>query len=547
MLLLGAINVFVTYHNKVGYNQPHWAYIIADISLVTYIYYIVNAPQSDLVLLYFLPLITAAEYLGGIRTAIVFALVSAAFAVDLAVRGHTHPSDWFIFLTREGFLAFGTVLSLFFFQVTSEPFSSMLSALRRLDDAYQEALGLDTVLDEMLRRVEEIGFEFVGFSAVDPYRRIVEMTKARRIPSGWMRRSQRPLGSGDIIAYVADKKAVESPRWDDPRFERETWTIFKHYDLARVYVPVISSDKCVGVLQTGWERKSKGDVIPQELIDQIVAIAKEYSERVARTPAHVFLEEVCADAVQAIFEADCATVHIWRNEEILMEAGVGFIEHSFVHLLADGPESPVRMMVENKEQFIDDPETLRTKYPQLYHWGRRGVVSCPLNLGAGATGVLLVHFLKEYRIGATMREQIQILAGHVGTTIENRLLLAESALRASRAWMQSRLSTVEDALSSGEDLRVVLDRAAKHFLYNFEADCVVLYEYNSKTSSFVPPPVWAGILKHEAALKEHDGIDGLVTHLIAGSSEFISEVALRPEFMSSEAPPQTDEVYFRHA
>jgi GAF domain-containing protein len=525
-LALAIVNIFYTLQYDERDRRWPWLFILCDIALITYFYHLVAAysPQSDVIFLYILPLITATEYLGGWSAGGTFIIISTAFGLTLLIGQHWSIAAWAIFGTREAFLAFIVVLSLFLFEITSETLGSLLRATQRINLAYQEALELDTILDAVLRDAMELGFEFVSFSAVDPYRELIEMVKARNIPSGWMRRSKRRLHGTDIMADVVKNfkvKRFEIPAPDDSRFERETWSIFKHIQLSRVYVVVVAGGEPVGVLQAGWERERNG-TISEDLANQLVELAHKHQREIARSRAHILLDEICDAVVEAILEAKAATIHLWRNDELLLQGGHGF-SHAFVREISEDPKGPVRLSV-SAVDCIDDPAQLEARYPPLYHrGGLRGLVVFPLAVGEDVSGVLLIHFFEQCRISDTMLSQIRVLAGHIQAAIQNRLLLAESAALTSRAWMQSRLRTVEDALASNAPLHEVLRRATEHFLYNFEADFVTLYQYDAKASTFVAPVITPGAFLREPLLDQQPGTGTLPEQLISGFSQFFTD------------------------
>ena len=381
-------------------------------------------------------------------------------------------------------------------------------------------------LEEVLQEIIDLGFEFVGLSVVDPYRELIEMIKAKNIPSGWLRRSKRGLHSGDIMADVLRKKRWETPPPDDPRFDRKTWEIFRHWQLARAFIPVFFGDEPVGILQAGWEREHKGDFIPVELVEKLVEMAARSAEDISRARPHVLLEHMCREVIDSVIEAESATVHVCRSHEVLLEAGAGKTTHGFVRQLASDPEGVVWSVADNgHEERLDSSGKLRERYPGLHEAGCRTLLAFPLQLGEQVSGAFLVYFQDGCRIGNSTAEQVRIVVRHVESAIQNRMLLTASAALSSRAWMQSRLKTVEDAMSANVSPHEMRERVADHFLYNLEADCVTFYEYSSNEPKFAVPPVMSGEFYAPKVMGSDIQPGNLLWRYIEGGSQFISWVA----------------------
>ena len=87
VLLIGA--TFVTWRPALRRSrQIQTIFIIADILVISFFYWLTNNPQSDSFLFYYLPFFAAAEYLSRRSVAVVFGSVTAAlFGVCWALLG----------------------------------------------------------------------------------------------------------------------------------------------------------------------------------------------------------------------------------------------------------------------------------------------------------------------------------------------------------------------------------------------------------------------------------------------------------------------------
>ena len=106
--LLAFLNIPLTYsYRKRTYHLAQlaqWVFILCDLGLITYLVLWAREPQSDVFLLYMLPLFTATEYLGGWPTVTTFSIVTVAYGMAVV---HPQPSNAgriAIFLTREFYL-----------------------------------------------------------------------------------------------------------------------------------------------------------------------------------------------------------------------------------------------------------------------------------------------------------------------------------------------------------------------------------------------------------------------------------------------------------
>ena len=525
MGVMAILAIPLTYKHREGkYDLVVWAFIFGDVVLITYLVVWAHAPQSDVFLLYTLPLLTAAEYLGGWTTVATFAMVSVAYG--LAILGPSTPAAvrLAIFATREVYLLFIVLLSLCVFQVTSAWLGDFHAALRKINEENRSAIDVDSELDDFMRRVLELGFEFVAISTVDPYQKLIVMTRAINIPAGWMRLSRRGTESNDIMAHVVKYKVPESPPPDDKRFDEKTWRVFKHGLLARTFVPVIYEDQAVAVLQTGWERVHKGDIIPQALVAELCRVAAEYAKATAVSSPHALLERLCQIVMDAVKPCAAVTLHICQESVQPAAARAGTYSASDVMSMAD-PGGPVtRLLALDGPVWLETPELVEREYPALYEAGCRSVAAMPLAIDPETRGLLLVHFEDEQRFGNWLKEQIRLLARGVESSIHNRLLLNRFARQSSSAWMQSRLKTVEDAVAFNAPLPVVLERVADHFLYNLEADLVTLYELQPGRRDFRVPPVIAGDLVDPNAMKGSIQLGNLLWNCLAKPSSFFTEL-----------------------
>ncbi len=516
---------------------PEWALIamvVADIALVTYFYKLADNVRSDFSLLYVLPVLVAVEHLGGWQSLSLFALNSAAFGgVVFAL-----PFDigrLVMFLTREFFLAVTLVVSLFLVQLAetqSRKIRTLLEALSGINAAAVQAMQLDRRLDEIFDEIKNLGFDLAAISLADEYRRKLDMIKGWNIAPGWMRRSKRDMNEHDIIADVYRNGKAESPSSEDPRHDAETREFFKHWRLARAFVPIFDGQEKVGVLQAGWEKERKGE-IPADLMDRLSETVRQKGRLMGQARPYLLLEEI-AQLAASVLEADAACLFVYQDESVMLEAG--WIDpEAAPHQVRSDPKGFVRafgeaaLSLSSRLKQAREPERLeslelKSSYPSLFESGIRAVAASSLQLGPETAAVLYVGFFRTSRISEGEVRLLEVFAGHTEFALGSYFRARESANR--RAWAEHRRKAVEEALAEHAPIDRVLQAVADHLLYSFDADNVTLYQFFAESGRFDTPPVMAGHFEEPAAMGGRVSAVEVFQGLVSRESRFLSDVDL---------------------
>lgn len=105
-----------------------------------------------------------------------------------------------------------------------------------------------------------LGFELVNISLVDYQRNTINTEVVigldEETTEKFLEMASHSLDSNDIQASIVKSKKIEVPGEDDERFDKKIWTEFKHENIIRVFVPIISplTSKCVGTIDAGYKK-----------------------------------------------------------------------------------------------------------------------------------------------------------------------------------------------------------------------------------------------------------------------------------------------------
>jgi GAF domain-containing protein len=497
-----------------------------DIFVVTYFYRATGTPHSDYFLCYALPIVWAVEYLDGLKATVVFVFTSAVFAWAVMNPGWG-TAHWVVYFERELLLSFVFTSSLFLIQLTVMQ-EDVLFSLKKINDFTTAATKADSKISDLLDKIIGLGFEFVALSVVDPYRQKIRMTKARNVPSSWMRRSQRDLNGTDIMADVLRNGRSETPKFRDRRFDRHTWRFFRHWKLARAFVPVLLDGEKLAVLQAGWDA-GKGEV-PQSLVEQIERLGEEWKGAIAEARPFVLLEKIAQLTIDRV-GADSASLHVFEGAKVILEAGAP-ARQDIRDLAVRFPPSESglgrKVMANERALWIDDPKKLKSGYPHLYERGIAAFAAVPIHLEGNYSGVLYLHFRKQRKITRNVTDLAEVFAAQMAFAIQNHLLIRTWADEANRVRMQARLELVEQAASANAKLQEILKRAALTLLYNFDADNVTLYEYVQAANRFHTPPVMVGEYRNRRAMRETLPPGTFLEEFAKKGHHFITDVSREP-------------------
>lgn len=134
-----------------------WFTILLDVGLISYFYVLVNQLRSDVFLLYCLPIMYAAEYVGGLGLLGAFVLVSAGLACALTLLPGTHLERLIVFAVRDVFFLGAVTASGLLFGMTRWTRHRRQIVLEALFSFGEKVSGMFATLEieEEARRVSE--------------------------------------------------------------------------------------------------------------------------------------------------------------------------------------------------------------------------------------------------------------------------------------------------------------------------------------------------------------------------------------------------------
>lgn len=402
----------------------------------------------------------------------------------------------------------------------------VLSTLRSLSkQTIEGALLRVKVLDAILDELERRQFTIAAVSLVDDYRDVIEMARARNVAPGWKRRSKYGLKTKDILAHVVRTRVAEVIEgWDD-RLNPEVYRRFGHESLVRFYVPIVYGDAVVGVIQAGCDRNHKEGVFTDSNMRAVEALAKESAQAVAETRPWVLLRRIAECAI-GIIGADSASIHVYRGDRLLLQAGAGKATADF---LAEFPPREKGIGAEARRRGVPirvSGADLNVRHPNLYARGVRAVAAFPLSLAKNDAGVLYIHFWeREHTFTQEEIELEQLFAGLIEGAIQDSLLLDSASEQADRAWTLSRFQGVLQTLASSVDPRDMLDVVAQTLLVMSDADNVILYEHLPDSGRFRVPPVRKGEFKQPHLMEGQIGREDILWDVLGEESpQFIEDI-----------------------
>jgi signal transduction histidine kinase len=364
------------------------------------------------------------------------------------------------------------------------------TALRIIGESSQATLSapagdaqITWLLDHLTR---ENKMDFAAVSAIDPYTKMIAMIRAANVQPGWMQRTKYSLDHKDIIADIARTKKAEILLGWDRRFDPETFELYGHDKLARIFAPMFHEGEVVGVLETGCSKDRAEHV--REIFAHVEALARNYGGPVAAIRFSDALASIAKGAME-IIGAESATIHLYKGDEITYQASAGLaLEHDFVHLYPPRRAGIGRVARRDQTDLtIEDPETVRTTYPHLYQAGIRSLAAYPLKMTEDHEGVLYLHFTRPHTYSKAEATLVESVLGFTEGAILSRQLLDEIADSAKWGWMVASQQPVIQSLVGNRDLRSVLEDLVRNMRLTLGADSVVLYAYNDLNDSFELP------------------------------------------------------------
>jgi GAF domain-containing protein len=141
-----------------------------------------------------------------------------------------------------------------------------LTAVQQLTKAALTKVDLDIVLETVVGVIcDTLGFEMCAVSLVNDVEQVIETRAARGIADEWMRMSRHSLESNDIQAWIVGNGKTEViDGWDD-RLDPIIYERFDHQRLVRVFTPIYGRAGIIGLVEAGYDRKTKATISDQEV------------------------------------------------------------------------------------------------------------------------------------------------------------------------------------------------------------------------------------------------------------------------------------------
>jgi GAF domain-containing protein len=373
---------------------------------------------------------------------------------------------------------------------------SLVTPLSRVIGTMPSAIvSLSAELDDLMDSAVELGFTYATVSIVDEYRDRVEMLRGLNVPPGWIRRSQYTLKSNDILSYIArtaDTVVLEG--WDD-RLNPEIFERFDHDKLIRIFCPLMSNGAPIGVLESGAPKDARNRVLGEDTIATIKNLCNNKGDSIAVHLPQTSLKQVAQIGTE-ITSADAASIHVYRDDELVLCGGSGKASAEFIRNNVSA-FSKIHQHVSSKKAVssFDDPRRVAAEWPDLYVLGIRAFMALPLKSDdERISGFLFLAFWRNHVFTHEELEVEAIFLRQIEAIVKNYLHLTESRTTADRAWSLSRLQTVIQSMTVRFRLNDLLSNIAQDILHALDADVVVIYEYRQESGSFMTPVV-KGILR----------------------------------------------------
>jgi len=139
-------------------------------------------------------------------------------------------------------------------------------ALQQLSRNLAGTLEIDEILDEFFRAcTNQIGFEYVQFSLVDPYQKRVRAIAGIGLPDSQIQRSNHRLDSNDIMVDIVKTGKTEVITGWDERFDKETFEAEGHADWIRIFTPITLRQENIGLVEAGFNKNNLASITDSQV------------------------------------------------------------------------------------------------------------------------------------------------------------------------------------------------------------------------------------------------------------------------------------------
>jgi transcriptional regulator with GAF, ATPase, and Fis domain len=414
----------------------------------------------------------------------------------------------------------------------------LLNSLAVIADTTPNAISLYETLNSILDYIiDNLGFDYAIISLVDEYRNEIESIYARNVPEGWIKRSRYKLYDKDILPDVVRKKETELlDKWDD-RLDKDIYDRFGHENYSRIIAPIMNNGNVLGTIEAGCSKGKKSNFYRE--IKEIERIGEENSDIIKRFSPHKLLEIIVLYVVE-ILGADSATIHVYKDQEILLSAGAGKATKEFLqkHRPRKGGLAE-KAITENRVIIIDQPDILESEHKDLFDEGVRAILVRGLNFGEKGYGVLYIHYWREHKFSQIEKMLEDVLAPQIEINIRNHLLLKRVADIGVQALLVSGWQNLIQSFSSTLNLYQLMGDLVQNILYIMDADNIIYYPFVEQDNYFELPIKKGSFNEPNLIVSKIDPNSILWTIIGKGEHQFIEDVSTEPVFAFSQGDSKT--------
>ncbi len=360
-----------------------------------------------------------------------------------------------------------------------------LSTLYDSGEAVSSTLALEETLDVALQGVAKaLDFDFVVLSLVDEQIGEVRAVRGTGVSESQIRLARRRLDDKDIMADIVRTGKTEVIEGWDERFDREMFEREGHAALVRVFTPLVTHGRNIGLVEAGYRRERRGRIAEHDirllraLADRIAAAvenARLFEETLSRTQELSALLDA-SSAISASLELhDVFTALADHLTRVIKVTGCALSrwdqEKQHVITLVDrlhqveGPTStgsiyplqdyPLTRRVLDMRQpvmvYTDDPEADPNEVAILEKQDSKSLLMLPLIVREDVYGLIeLVSNVPGHRFTNADIRMAQTLSNQAGVAISNAQLYDE--IRGFTQALEQRVA------ERTEDLRQALDQ-----------------------------------------------------------------------------------------
>jgi GAF domain-containing protein len=384
-------------------------------------------------------------------------------------------------------------------------FDERLARLRKVENALGQLATFDETARTVLEAVNStLGYDFVNISLVDPEAERIRTRYVLGIPEcrrdEFKKMADHALDSNDIQAHIVRQGVAEVPPKTAPataryRFDPEIYERFAHERLIRVFVPMRlpQGNRVIGTIEAGYNQSYRRYIYERDVnmlqgFADYAALALEHRKLLSLS---AYFSARLSEGLAAVGAAQGSLLMLNKETgllEVIERKGRPFAPGLVRMKVGDGIAG---LAVANREaRRIPDITTC----PDFIHPSRgtptfKSMLVVPIVHGQVGIGAICAHGETTNQFTYEDEGRLQGIARSIAPTLEQ--LGVDAFVGHTRRLKQiERLHGIADELDrltlNLDELRGQIVKAAEGV---FEADPVVVYEYNERTKTIEVPPV----------------------------------------------------------